>query len=58
MEFTSSEFIKKYKMNSSANVIKVQKALIDKEIIHIHKSKFEFIDPAFKLWLTNLYSKP
>jgi uncharacterized protein len=53
--FTTLQFINKYGMNNSSNVIKVQNALIDKEIIHKHKSSIEFLDPAFKLWMTKLF---
>jgi uncharacterized protein len=53
--FTTIDFITRYKMNNSSNIIKVQNALIDKEIIHKHKSSIEFLDPAFKLWMKILF---
>lgn len=49
--YTSKEVIGKYKLGTSANVIKIIKALTDKEIIDSLQKPITFIDPAFNLWL-------
>ncbi len=55
--FSTKKFIDKYDMSSSANTIKARNSLIKNEIIHKYKNKFEFLDPAFKLWLKMLFSQ-
>jgi hypothetical protein len=51
----SSENINKYKLGTTGNISKIISALIKKEIIHKINGNFDFIDPAFKLWLNNTY---
>jgi len=53
--FTRADVIKKYQLSSSANVIKVKKSLILKQIIDVEQSKISFLDPAFQLWFKNNY---
>ena len=51
IHFTSKEIISKYKLHSSASVIRSIEGLEKKEIIDRFGGKIEFADPAFKLWL-------
>lgn len=52
---TSKEIIKKYKLTSSAGVIRSKEALAQKEIIDTFGSEITFLDPLFKIWLREVY---
>jgi len=55
-KLSSNETIKKYNMGSSANVTRVKKALIRKEILdEIIPGKIEILDPIYKIWLKKYY---
>lgn len=59
-KMTSKNVIDTYRLNSSANVVQIKKALINKEIIDekVH-GKPEILDPVYKTWLRNQYrSRP
>ncbi len=53
----SKELIQRYKLGTSGNVTKIRSVLINKEIIHLVNSKYELVDPVFRLWLKNIYFK-
>ncbi|MGM9787946.1 MAG: ATP-binding protein [Candidatus Cryptobacteroides sp.] len=54
--FSSSEVIKKYSLNSSANVKRLKEALCKKEIITFDdKDKARLLDPLFEYWLRKYY---
>jgi hypothetical protein len=55
--FSSQENLKKYRLGSSANLKKIKKALISREIIDIHTLSVTVLDPIFKLWLKEDYFK-
>ena len=57
-QVTSQVVLKKYKLGTSANVIKIRRALHDREIIDIVGRKIEFMDPLYKYWLKNYYFNP
>ena len=57
LPINSNENIKKYGLNSSANIAKAQKALLDKQIIRKFANKYEFIDPIYGVWLQKSYFK-
>lgn len=48
--FTTANVIERYKLGSSANVIKIKKALEQKEIIDTMESRVQFNDPLYRLW--------
>ncbi len=50
IRFTTAEVIEKYKLGSSANVIRIKKALEIKEIIDTIEPKIQFNDPLYRLW--------
>ena len=51
------ENLKKYRLGTSANVIRIKDALLSKEIIDITAKVIEIQDPVFKLWLKEEYFK-
>ena len=54
-QLSSQSTILEYKLGSSANVVKIKKMLIDKEIIDIQKNEICFLDPLYKYWLKEYY---
>jgi hypothetical protein len=54
---SSKDTLEKYKLGTSANVIKIRKALLLKEIIDVNSQKIEIQDPIFKIWLKTDYFK-
>ena len=54
-QVTSQSVLKKYKLGTSANVIKIKRALHDREIIDVIGRKIEFMDPLYKYWLKTYY---
>jgi hypothetical protein len=55
--FSSKKTIEKYKLGTSANVTRLKKALIDKEIIDDRGNDIEMLDPIFAIWLKKYYFK-
>ena len=54
--FSASEVIRKYGLNSSANVKRVKDALMKKEILTFEEEdKPEFLDPLFEYWIKKYY---
>ena len=49
------EILRKYRLGTSANIIRIKNALLSKEIIDIAMKKIEIQDPVFKLWLKEDY---
>ena len=49
--FTRKEVIRKYRLESSANVLSVKKALLKKDLIDVDGPEISFNDSLFKLWL-------
>ena len=47
---SSSDVIKKYRLNSSSNVTRSRKALIDKEILDNNAGTVSFQDPIYHFW--------
>ena len=53
--FCTAEVLKKYELNSSANVTRVRLALEKKEILQFTRNKPRFFDPLFKIWFTERF---
>ena len=53
----SKELIRQFELGTPGNVTKIRSVLINKEIIHLVNSKYELVDPVFRLWLKNIYFK-
>lgn len=56
-KLSSKETIIKYKLGTSAGVLQVKKALINKEIIDDSGAKIFILDPVFSAWLKKFYFK-
>jgi hypothetical protein len=54
---SSKDVLEKYKLGTSANVIKIREALLSKEIIDVNAQNIEIQDPMFKIWLKTDYFK-
>ena len=55
-KFSSSEILKKYHLNSSANVFRLKEALSKKEIVTFDaEDRASVIDPMFEQWLLKRY---
>jgi uncharacterized protein len=48
---SSQSTVHEYQLGTSANVVKIKKMLINKEIIDIHGNEISFLDPLYKFWL-------
>jgi uncharacterized protein len=49
-QLSSKNIITKYQLGTSANVLKIKKALLQKELIEEGLGKIEFLDPCYELW--------
>lgn len=56
-QLSAQKVLLKYRLGTSANVLKARKALINKEIIDIEKKQITFLDPMYKHWLEKEYYK-
>jgi len=56
-QLSSQENIAEYQLGTSANVVRIKKALINKEIIDTGQNKIFFLDPVFRRWLMEYYFK-
>ena len=55
-KFSSSDILKEYHLNSSANVFRLKEALSKKEIVTFDaEERASVIDPMFELWLKQRY---
>jgi uncharacterized protein len=48
--FSTKDTMAKFKLGSSANVSKIKKTLMERELIDLHGQNTEFLDPVFELW--------
>ena len=48
--FSSKQIISHYQLGTSANVLKIKKALVQKELIDDAGITIAFLDPAYELW--------
>ncbi|MGC1392045.1 MAG: ATPase [Bacteroidales bacterium] len=56
-QLSSQRTILDYQLGTSANVIKIKKTLLNKEIIDFQGSDISFLDPLYKFWLKEYYFK-
>ncbi len=54
-QLSSKQALHEFQLGTSANVLKVKKMLIKKEIIDIHGSNIYFLDPLYRYWLKKYY---
>jgi hypothetical protein len=53
--YSSQASIQKYRLGTSANVLKLKKALVNKEILEIDQGIVTFLDPLYRYWLIKYY---
>ncbi len=56
-EFNSTETLSSYHLGASSNIVRIKKALEQKEIMDFFSKEPEFIDPVFALWLRRKFFK-
>ena len=56
-KFSSKENLQAYRFGTSANVLRIKDALINKEIIDGENNKYYLLDPIYEHWLRNIYFK-
>ena len=56
-KFSSKDVLDEYRLGSSANVVRVKKALESKEVIDIQSGSIAILDPMYKSWLKTYYFK-
>ena len=49
-DFGKSEVTKHFDLGSRSNLVKLKKALIDREIVELTASGFHLADPLFQIW--------
>ena len=54
-KFSAATTLSNYQLGTSANVNRIKKALIGKEIIDDQGGKIEILDPVFAIWLKKYY---
>ena len=56
-QLSSQSVILDYQLGTSANVVKIKKTLVNKEIIDIRGNNIVFLDPLYKVWLKEYFFK-
>lgn len=56
-QLSSQRTILEYRMGTSANVVKIKKMLLKKEIIDSQGNQNTFLDPLYKFWLKEYFFK-
>ena len=54
-KLSSAEILEKYKLGTSASVVKNRTILMNNDLIHEVDDRVEFLDPAFELWFKNYF---
>ena len=54
-QLSSQSTVLEYRMGTSANVVKIKKMLMRKEIIDIQGNQITFLDPLYKYWLRQYF---
>ncbi len=54
-QLSSQNTIIEYQLGTSANVVRIKKMLVSKEIIDIRGDKISFLDPLYKFWLKEYF---
>ena len=56
-QFSSKKTLQKFQLGTSANILRIKKALENKEIIDTSGNQIAFLDPIYKYWLKKIYFK-
>ena len=54
---SSKETLKNYQLGTSANIVRIKRALENKEIIDIQGDTISILDPMYRFWLKKEYFK-
>lgn len=54
-QLSSREILHKYHLSTSANVLRLKQALLNKDIIDIQNKKIEILDPYYSYWLRKYF---
>ena len=54
---TTAKVIEKYKLSSSAYVVRTMKKMEERELIDTLEGKAEFVDPVFRMWFIQVFGK-
>jgi hypothetical protein len=54
-KLSSAVILEKYKLGTSASVVKNRTILMNNDLIHEVDDRVEFLDPAFELWFKNYF---
>jgi hypothetical protein len=54
-KLSSAEILEKYKLGTSASVVKNRTILMNNDLIHEVDDRVEFLDPTFELWFKNYF---
>jgi len=56
-KLSAKDTLKKYSLGTSANILKIKTALLNREVIDIRSKQIDIIDPMYKGWLRRDYFK-
>ena len=56
-QFSSKKTLQEFQLGTSANILRIKKALENKEIIDTSGNQITFLDPIYKYWLKKVYFK-
>ncbi|MGD9930858.1 MAG: ATP-binding protein [Mangrovibacterium sp.] len=56
-KFSSKETLQNYQLGTSANIVRIKRALENKEIIDIQGDNISVLDPMYRFWLEKEYFK-
>jgi len=56
-QLTSQRTLSKYRLGTSANVVRVKRGLIESEVIDDTGQEINFLDPIYKYWLETFFFK-
>jgi len=54
-QLSAKETLSNYRLGTSANVLRIKEALVNKEVLDVQGSQIEFLDPIYKHWLKDVY---
>ncbi len=56
-QLSSKKTLQEFRLGTSANILRIKQALLNKEIIDIQGNVVSFLDPIYKYWLKNYFFK-
>lgn len=56
-QLSSQKTLQEFSLGTSANVLRIKQALLNKEIVDIQGNVVSFLDPIYKYWLKNYFFK-